>query len=222
MAVIRVLDWQRALLFTDGRLVRVLEPGRHRYSRVDDKVETVDMRRRITVVNGQELLTADGLSLRLSAHLGWRVADPAAFVTVAAAPEQELYVGAQLALRDLVAAATLDELVTDRSRLVLDPATVAAHVDGLGIELISAAVRDVMLPGELRRAAVETVLAREKGRAELERARAEAASLRTLANAAKLLEEHPALLRLRTIQAASAPGTTVVLTPEPGQIAITP
>jgi hypothetical protein len=35
------------------------------------------------------------------------------------------------------------------------------------------------------------VLAREQGRADLERARAEAASLRTLANVARLLEEHP-------------------------------
>lgn len=216
MAVVRVLDWQRALLFTDGRLVRVLTPGKHRYSRADDKIETVDMRRRSTVVSGQELLTADGLSLRLSAQVSWQVADPAAYVTVAIAPEQELYAGVQLALRDLVAASTLDELVADRSRLSLAPAALAPHVDGLGIELVSVAVRDVMLPGELRRAAIETLLARERGKAELERARAEAASLRTLANAAKLLEEHPALLRLRTIQAAA----TIVLTPEPDKVAI--
>ncbi|GAA1736270.1 hypothetical protein GCM10009681_03550 [Luedemannella helvata] len=210
------MDWQRVLLFVDGRLERVLEPGRHRYRRRGATLETVDTRRRITAVPGQELLTADGLSLRLSAQLSWRVVDPVAFVTVSTAPEQELYSAAQLALRDLVAGATLDELVTDRGRLALDVAAVSAHVDGLGIELLSAAVRDVMLPGELRRAAVETLLAREQGKAELERARAEAASLRTLANAARVLEEHPALLRLRTIQSAA----TIVLTPEPGQVAV--
>ena len=216
MAVVRVLDWQRVLLFVDGRLARVLEPGRHRYRLRGARLETVDTRRRITAVPGQELLSADGLSLRLSAQLAWRVVDPVAFVTVSTAPEQELYAAAQLALRDLVAGATLDELVTDRGRLALDRAAVSAHIDGLGIELISVAVRDVMLPGELRRAAVETLLAREQGKAELERARAEAASLRTLANAARLLEEHPALLRLRTIQSAA----TIVLTPEPGQVAV--
>jgi uncharacterized membrane protein YqiK len=75
-----------------------------------------------------------------------------------------------------------------------------------------------MLPGELRRATTETLLARENGKAELERARAEAASLRTLANAARLLDEHPALLQLRTVQAAATPGTKIVLnlgTPTP-------
>ena len=73
-----------------------------------------------------------------------------------------------------------------------------------------------MLPGELRRAAMDVVVARERGRAELERARAEAATLRSLANTAQLLEEHPALLHLRTLQTASEPGTTVVLVP-PGR-----
>jgi regulator of protease activity HflC (stomatin/prohibitin superfamily) len=218
MATITVLEWQRTLLFTDGRFARILEPGRHRYARHSSTFETVDMRRRLTVVNGQELLTADGLTLRLSAQVTWRVADPVAFVTVATMPDQVLYTGVQLALRDVVAAGTLDELVADRGRLTVEPATIAAHVDGLGIELLTVAVRDVMLPGELRRAAVETLLAREKGKAELERARAEAASLRTLANVARVLEEHPALLHLRTIQAASTPGTTVVLTQDPGRI----
>ena len=35
-----------------------------------------------------------------------------------------------------------------------------------------------------------------------ERARSEAAALRSLANTARLLEEHPGLLHLRTLQAA--------------------
>ena len=68
-----------------------------------------------------------------------------------------------------------------------------------------------MLPGDLRRAYAETILARQRGRADLERARAEAATLRSLANTARLLDEHPALLRLRALQVAEAPGTKVVL-----------
>ena len=59
-----------------------------------------------------------------------------------------------------------------------------------------------MLPAEIRRAVTEVLLARERGRADLERARSEAAALRSLANTARLLEEHPGLLHLRTLQAA--------------------
>ncbi|WP_267469915.1 hypothetical protein [Nocardia amamiensis] len=37
--------------------------------------------------------------------------------------------------------------------------------------------------------------------------------MRSLANTARLLEQHPALLRLRTLQVATVPGAQVVLDP---------
>ncbi|MFC3383315.1 slipin family protein [Couchioplanes azureus] len=216
MATITVMEWQRTLLFTDGRFTRVLGPGRHRYRRRRVTLHTVDVRPRATAVQGQDVLTADGVTLKLSALAHWRIADPHAYLTGAAAADLRLYSAVQLAVRDAVAAVTFDEVLADRSRLSAGLVEAASPaLDGLGIELTSAVVKDLMLPGELRRAATETLLARENGRAELERARAEAAALRTLANAARLLEQHPALLRLRTIQAAAAPGATVVLNPDP-------
>ncbi|GAA4161745.1 hypothetical protein GCM10022251_41720 [Phytohabitans flavus] len=223
MARVTVMDWERRVQFTDGRFDKVLAPGRHRYNRHRSSLLTVDMRQRSTVVPGQELLTADGITVKVSVLLAWRVADPRAFLTASTNAEYDLYTAAQLAIRDAVAATAFDDLLADRGRLSAGLAeATAAYLDGLGVELISAAVKDLMLPGELRRAATETLLARERGKAELEHARAEAASLRTLANAARLLEDHPALLQLRTIQAAASPGTTVVLTPDPSYIPRTP
>lgn len=216
MATITVMDWQRTLLFRDGRFERVLEPGRHGYRSRRTTLHTLDMRRRTSSISGQELLTSDGLTLRVSVLATWRIADPLAYLTVSDDADQALYTAVQIAVRDAVAALTLDDVLADRGRLSagLVEAT-GTQIEGLGIAIESAVVKDLMLPGELRRAAVETLLARERGKAELERARAEAASLRTLSNAARLLEEHPALLQLRTIQAAATPGTTIVLTPDP-------
>ncbi len=57
---------------------------------------------------------------------------------------------------------------------------------------------------------IELVTARQRGQVQLETARAETAALRPMANAAKLLDDHPALAQLRLIQAAP-PGTTIVL-----------
>jgi regulator of protease activity HflC (stomatin/prohibitin superfamily) len=216
MATITVMEWQRTLLFTDGRFARVLGPGRHRYRRARSMLHTVDVRPRRTVVPGQELLTADGLTLKISALTEWRIDDPLAYVTGSVSAEQALYAAVQIAVRDAVAAVTLDQVIADRAALSAGLVeAVGDRIAGLGVALTSVVVKDLMLPGELRRAATETILAREAGRADLERARAEAASLRTLANAARLIEEHPVLLRLRTIQAASAPGSTVVLTHDP-------
>lgn len=223
MATITVMDWQRALLFTDGRFTRVLPPGRHRYRTARTTVHTVDVRPRSMLVTGQELLTSDGITLKVSALAVWHVGDPRAYLTASTSTESMLYAAVQIAVRDATAVVTFDQVIAERARLSSGLVeAVTAQTGALGVEVTSVVVKDVMLPGELRRAATETLLARENGRAELERARAEAAALRTLANAARLLEAHPALLQLRTIQAAAAPGTTVVLTAEPRQTVTAP
>lgn len=208
-----VMQWQRTLLLRDGTVQRVLEPGRHRYNRKRCTLLPVDMRPRLLVVAGQELLTSDGLSLRASFAVTWQVTDPLAYTTGAQNADSVLYAAVQNAARDAVTGHTLDELLADRSLLVPDAEILADAVRQVGMTVTEAHTRDLMLPGELRKAALETVLARERGRAELERARAEAAALRSLANTARLLEEHPALLRLRTLQVAGEPGTQIVLDP---------
>jgi regulator of protease activity HflC (stomatin/prohibitin superfamily) len=214
VATVTVMDWERVLRVEDGRFAELLGPGRHRYQRRRTVLRTVDIRPRNLVVAGQELLTSDGITLKVSVLATWHITDPVAYVTGAQDADQVLYSALQLAVRDSIAATTLEEALAHRDSLSTGLAeTAGQQVTSVGISLTSAVVKDLMLPGELRRAATETMLAREAGRADMERARAEAASLRTLANSAKLLEQHPALLQLRTIQAAGTPGTTIVLTP---------
>ncbi|MFF5261008.1 slipin family protein [Actinomadura viridis] len=216
MAHVTVMEWQRVLLFVDGRLDRVLEPGRHKYKEKRSTLVTVEMRPRQTHVNGQELLTRDGVSVRVSVVATWAVSDPVAYTTASDNADRVLYTAVQDAIREVVAGASLEDLMTDRARLsdgLADP--VAARAATVGVTVSEVRARDLMPPGELRRAAQETLLARERGRAELERARGEATALRSLANAARLLEQHPALLHLRTLQVAEAPGTRLVLDPRP-------
>jgi len=58
----------------------------------------------------------------------------------------------------------------------------------------------------------QVVRARHEGLAALERARGESAALRNLANAASLIEQRPALMQLRILQAiGQASGNTLVL-----------
>jgi len=108
-------------------------------------------------------------------------------------------------------ACATDEVLATRADVlagVRDP--FAAATAELGAEVIDFALRDVTLTAELRHAFAETALAREQGRAKLERARADAAALRSLANVAQVLEAHPSLLQLRTLEAAAASGQFIV------------
>jgi regulator of protease activity HflC (stomatin/prohibitin superfamily) len=213
MAAVTVLEWQRTVRYDRGRFAQVLGPGRHRYRRRRTVLVPVDLRPRLLTVPGQDVLTQDTITVRISVQLGWQVVDPQRWVESADEPVDLLYAAAHNALRDGVAAVGFDELLAARQALaeqMRQPVTTTA--EDLGAAALTLVVKDIMLPAELRQATTQTLLARERGRAELERARAEAAALRSLANTARLLEEHPALLHLRTLQAVG-PGATVVLTP---------
>src|SRR5437762_4244002 len=75
-------------------------------------------------------------------------------------------------------------------------------------------VRDLMFPADLKRAFADVLKAKQEGQAALERARGESASLRNLANAARVLEGNPALMNLRLMQSlstAQSNGNTLVL-----------
>ena len=82
----------------------------------------------------------------------------------------------------------------------------------LGLKLKVADVKDIMFPGEMKKAFAQVVKAQKEGQAALERARGETAALRNLANAAKMIEDNPNLLQLRALQSlADSGGNTLVL-----------
>lgn len=202
---------QRGLELRAGHPTRVLEPGRHR--RVwRARYDTVDVRERLTLVSPQEVLSADGVSLRATATIRWAVAEPVRFVEAAADPVGVVYLAVQVALREALAAHEAHELVRSSRGPLGEALTEAAGSAGepLGLEVREVVVKDVLLPPELRAAFAEAVVARTQGQARLEAARAETAALRSLANAATLLDDHPALARLRLVESLP-PGATVVL-----------
>ncbi|MPQ98576.1 hypothetical protein GB931_11730 [Modestobacter sp. I12A-02628] len=211
-----VQEWERVLVYRDGRFTTELGAGRYRLRRRRHAVVRVVVRPRLVVVGGQEVLTADGLSVRLSLAVTSRVVDPRRWHEAVEDADGFAYAGLQVALRDAVADRTLDELlgargeVGERVRTLVEP-TVAA----VGVQVETVALRDVMVPAELRRAAAEVATARAQGQAVLERARSEVAATRALANAGRMLTGNPGLLQLRTLQAVEAGGATVVLTPGP-------
>lgn len=192
--------------------MEVLGPGAHRRPRRRRSLVCVAVRPRLVTVPGQEVLTADGLGVRLSLLARVRVADPRTWYEAVEAPHDVLYAALQVAVRTAVAERTLDEVLAVRTGLGAELAeAVATTAAGLGLLVEDVAVRDVMVPAELRHAAAELAVARAQGAAALERARSEVAATRAMANAARVLADHPGLLALRTLQAVEAGGATVVL-----------
>ncbi|RAS63316.1 SPFH domain/Band 7 family protein [Lentzea atacamensis] len=199
-----LFPWERGVRFDRGVLVGELGPGQHRLSWRRSRLHRVDIRPRTMTPAAQDVPTSDGVLVRVTVVVRWAVSSATKFVVESAAPEDELYTAVQLALRGAVLTRAHSAVDAERGAIASEVlAAVAARAGELGVTVSDVAVRDVVMPGELRRAALAELVAASEGRAALERARGETAALRSLLNAARLAEEHPALLELRALQAAS-------------------
>jgi regulator of protease activity HflC (stomatin/prohibitin superfamily) len=207
-----VYDYQRAVLYRRGRRVGTLGAGAYWIVRGVSSVATIDVRSRIAVVAGQEILTADSVPLRVSVTLRYRVIQPNLALEAAASFAETLHAQTQLVLRDLVAAVTAEAILPQRQQVAEGlQAGLAARAAALGLELEEVGVRDVTFPAPLKQLFAQVVEARQAAQAALEKARGETAVLRHLANTARLVEENPALVTLRTLDAvAHGRGTIVV------------
>lgn len=207
-----VYEYQRGLKYRNGKFLEAVGAGRYRIF-PSITIVPVDVRPMLVTVPSQEVISADGVTVKITVVAQYEVADPAIAINKNANYQQAFYLLMQMAVRQLVSAEKVDGIIEQRASLSgriveLTQEKIAA----LGVRLISAEVKDVMLPGELRRTFAQVVKAQKEGQAALERARGETAALRSLANAAKMAEGNPNLLQLRALQLMSeSSGNTIML-----------
>ena len=192
-----------ALVMVDGRLAATVEPGRYAFWKevARTKVLHVDLRERVTDVGGQDVMTADKVTLRLNAVVTYRVADPARAVGSVESYEQALYREAQLALRAVVGARELDALLAGKDEVASELlALLRGWAAGVGLEVTGLGIRDVILPGEMKAILNRVTEAKKAAEADLVTRREETAAMRSQANTARIFESSPALMRLRELE----------------------
>jgi regulator of protease activity HflC (stomatin/prohibitin superfamily) len=183
-ARVTVYEFQRGLRYDRGRFEGVVPPGQYRFLKHRSSIAKIDVRPRVVTVPGQEVITSDGVSVRLSLLAEYEVA--------------KTEIDDILAERDSIGA-TLTELTRDD----------AAR---LGLQLARVELKDLMFPGELKKTFAQVVTVRKEGLASLERARGETAALRSLANAARVMEGNPSLMHVRLLQElGNSSGNTIVV-----------
>ena len=200
---LQVPQYSVALLYVDGRLTKVLEPGiaaLFKFGR-DVKTETIDMRLQIVDVAGQEILTRDKVSVRVNLTAGYRVTDVITAFSRQAKPLDFLYKELQFALRAAVGTRTLDEILEDK-RLIDDVvgAEIRRRIAGFGLEVESVGVKDIILPGDMKAILTRVVETEKAAQANVIRRREETAATRSLLNTAKMMEDNPTALRLKELE----------------------
>jgi regulator of protease activity HflC (stomatin/prohibitin superfamily) len=207
-----VYEYQRGLKYRNGKFLETLGAGRYRIFS-NTTIMPVDVRPMLVTIPSQEVISADGVTVKITVVAQYEVADPAIAINKNANYQQAFYLLMQMAVRQLISAEKVDSIIEQRASLSNRIVELTQEkIAALGLRLISAEVKDVMLPGELRRTFAQVVKAQKEGQAALERARGETAAMRSLANAAKMAEGNPNLLQLRALQLMSeSSGNTIML-----------
>jgi regulator of protease activity HflC (stomatin/prohibitin superfamily) len=212
-------EYQRAVIFRLGRLVRARGPGITYVIPGVEKMMRVDLRTVTMDVPPQDVITRDNVSIKVSAVLYFRVIEPNRAITEV---QNYLFASSQLAqvtLRSTCGQALLDELLAEREKInaqiqeILDSQT-----EPWGIKVTVVELRDIDLPQEMQRAMAKQAEAERDRRAKIIHAEGEFQAAQKLADAAEIIARHPAALHLRFLQSivqVSAENNFTVIVPVP-------
>lgn len=198
-----VETYEKGVLIVGGKFVGILEGGTYYWwkNSISIQVAKTDMRSLQMEVSGQEILTKDKASIRLNGFVQYRITDIVKALYENKDCDRQVYVLMQLALREYIGGLTLDELLDRKDSIgdfILKNTT--DMVTNLGIEIRSFGIRDVILPGDMKDIMNQVLMAEKKAQANIIMRREETASMRSLLNTAKLMEENETLWKLKEME----------------------
>lgn len=168
---VTVYEYQKALKYTKGRYITTLDPGQYWIVSLFSSIVPVDIRPEFITIQGQDVLSADGVTLKVSLAAEFHVADPNVAINKNVNFRTSLYLTLQMALREIVGKEKIDTLLENRAGISgkLMELT-SGKASELGLKLVLADVKDIMFPGEMKKAFAKlsklrkTVWQRWKGR----------------------------------------------------------
>ena len=145
------------------------------------------------------------MTIRVNLTAVFRVVDPERAVTAVKDFEEALHRAVQLVFRRRLGALTLDQLLAEKGAIDVEAGeTLRAEMAKIGIEVQEIALKDVILPGEIREILNRVVEAEKKAEANVIQRREETNAMRSLLNTAKVMEDNPVMLRLKELEALEA------------------
>jgi regulator of protease activity HflC (stomatin/prohibitin superfamily) len=161
----------------------------------------VSMRLVAMDVDPQDVITRDNVSVKVNAVIYFRVIDPVKAIVEVESYNYAMSQLAQTTLRSVCGQAELDELLSARDKInnqlqeILD-----THTDPWGIKVATVELKHIDLPQEMQRAMAKQAEAERERRAKVINAEGEYQAANRLADAAKIIQDHPMALQLRYLQ----------------------
>ena len=179
-------EYERAVVFRLGRLVRPRGPGLVILIPVIEKMRRIDLRTITMDIPPQDVITKDNVSVKVSAVVYFRVIDVNKAVVEV---ENYLYATSQLAqttLRSVCGEYELDDLLVDREKVnlrVQDILDTSSHPWGIKVSAVE--IKHIDLPPEMQRAMAKQAEAERERRSKIIAAEGEFQASEKLAQAAQ-------------------------------------
>jgi regulator of protease activity HflC (stomatin/prohibitin superfamily) len=214
---IRVLnEYERGVLFRLGRALPAPRgPGLVMVFWPVETMRRVDLRTVAKVIEPQDVITRDNVSVRVNAVLYYRVVDARRCVLEVANFMFATSQVALTALRSTLGQADLDELLTERDKVnrrlqeIID-----AHTEPWGVKVSAVEVKDVDLPEPMKRSMARQAEAERERRAKVISAEGEFQAADKLRQAAQIMTPYPMAMQMRYLQAladvASDQNSTII------------
>jgi regulator of protease activity HflC (stomatin/prohibitin superfamily) len=217
LSCIRILsEYDRAVIFRLGRaLPRPKGPGLILVFWPVEKMVRVGLRTVAKVIEPQDVITKDNVSVRVDAVLYFRVIDPMRAVLEVVDFRYATSQVALTTLRSTLGQAELDDLLTERDKVNRRLQTIIdEHTEPWGVKVMAVEVKDVDLPDAMKRSMARQAEAERERRAKVINAEGEFQAAERLRQAAEIMTPFPLAMQMRYLQAladvASDQNSTII------------
>jgi regulator of protease activity HflC (stomatin/prohibitin superfamily) len=200
-AVKIIWQYEKGVVFRFGKLIGERGPGLNFIIPYIDRMVKMDMRVETLVVEPQEVITRDNVTVEVDAVVYCRVIDASDATIKVKNYTKATGQFALTTLRSVLGQSDLDELLAHRDRVnerlskIIDE-----HTEPWGVEVSIVEVKDVLLPSSMQRAMARQAEAEREKRAKIIHADGERLAAQSLAEAGDTLAASPASMQLRYLQ----------------------
>jgi regulator of protease activity HflC (stomatin/prohibitin superfamily) len=197
-----VKQYERGVVLRFGKLTGVRKPGFNVILPLIDHMTKVSLRIVPFVLEPQEVITRDNVTVKVDAVVYFQVTDPTRAVINVEDYRQAIIQLALNTLRSVLGQSELDELLAHRDQINLRLRQIIDEQseDPWGVKATLVEVKDVLLPEAMQRAMAKQAEAEREKRAKVIHAQGEHEAATTLAQAAAIIQSQPAALQLRYLQ----------------------
>ena len=202
-AAVRIVkQYERGVVLRFGKFVGVRKPGFNVILPFIDRMTKMSLRIVTYVLEPQEVITRDNVTVKVDAVVYFMVIDSMKAVINVENYREAIIQLALTTLRSILGQSELDELLSHRDQINLRLRQIIDEQseEPWGVRATLVEVKDVLLPEAMQRAMARQAEAEREKRAKIIHAQGERAAADTLAEAAKIIHNQPAALQLRYLQ----------------------